>query len=132
VIAFIHSTTVIVADLERSIDFYVDTLGWELRIDAPMPDGTRFVTVAPPGGQAELALAPASRHGVQPGRSLSLGAGMEGVTGISLAVEEVEATYRTLVERGVRFSGPLEEMAWGDRASWLMDPDGNRFFFTGR
>jgi uncharacterized glyoxalase superfamily protein PhnB len=131
-IAYIHSTTVIVSDQARALDFYVGTLGWEKRIDVPMGPDARFVTVAPPGGQAELALGPAHVHGVEPARSMHQGPGMEGTSGISLAVEDVDATYRTLVERGVRFSGPPEPMPWGDRACWLMDPDGNRFFFTGR
>lgn len=131
-ISYIHSATIIVGDQERALDFYVNTLGWEVRIDQMMGDGYRFVTVAPPGGQSELALGPANVLGGTPGVGITGGRGMEGASGISFAVEDVEATYRTLVERGVRFSGPLEETPWGDKATWLMDPDGNRFFFTGR
>ena len=131
-IAFIHSATIIVSDLERAIAFYVDTLGWEKRIDAPMGPDDRFVTVAPPGGQAELALGVARVHGVQPGRSISNAPGMEGTSGISLAVEDFQATYDTLVGRGVRFKGPPEDMPWGDRGAWMLDPDGNSFFLVGK
>ena len=52
-------------------------------------------------------------------------------TGISLAVKDIEATYNSLVEKGVKFSGPLQDMPWGDKATWLIDPDGNAFFFVG-
>jgi uncharacterized glyoxalase superfamily protein PhnB len=131
-IAYIHSATIIVSDQERALDFYVNTLGWEKRIDQVMGDGYRFITVAPPGGQAELALGPASVLGGTPGVGINAGRGMENASGITFAVEEIEATYQTLAERGVRFSGPLEEMPWGDKATWMMDPDGNRFFLTGR
>lgn len=131
-ISYIHSATILVSDQDRALDFYLDTLGWEKRIDAMMGDGYRFVTVAPPGGQAELALGPVSVLGGEPGVGISRGAGMEGASGITFAVDDVDATYQTLVERGVRFSGPPEPMPWGDKATWLMDPDGNRFFFTGR
>jgi catechol 2,3-dioxygenase-like lactoylglutathione lyase family enzyme len=130
-IAYIHSATIIVRDQQAALDFYVNTLGWEKRIDATMGDGYRFITVAPPGGQAELALGPAELHGMEPGVGISRGRGMEGASGISFAVEDVEGTYRTLSERGVRFSGPPEPMPWGDKATWMLDPDGNRFFLTG-
>ena len=131
-ISYIHSATILVSDQERALDFYLSTLGWEKRIDAMMGDGYRFVTVAPPGGQAELALGPVAVLGGEPGVGISRGRGMEGASGITFAVDDVDETYRTLAERGVRFSGPPEPMPWGDRATWLIDPDGNRFFFTGR
>ena len=130
-ITYIHSTTIIVSDQERALDFYVNTLGWEKRIDQVMGDGYRFLTVAPPGGQAELVLGPADVLGKEPGEGITAGRGMENASGISFAVEDVSGTYQTLLERGVRFSGPPEQMPWGDRATWLIDPDGNRFFITG-
>lgn len=130
-ISYIHSTTIIVSDQERALDFYVNTLGWEKRIDAMMGDGYRFLTVAPVGGQAELALGAAQMFTIPPGAGITRGRGMEGASGISFAVDDVDATYRTLVERGVQFSGPPEQMPWGDKATWMMDPDGNRFFLTG-
>jgi catechol 2,3-dioxygenase-like lactoylglutathione lyase family enzyme len=131
-ISYIHSTTIIVSDQERALDFYINTLGWEKRIDAMMGDGYRFLTVAPTGGQAELALGPAQMFSIEPGAGITRGRGMEGASGISFAVDDVDETYRTLSERGVRFTGPPEQMPWGDKATWLLDPDGNRFFFTGR
>lgn len=131
-ISYIHSSTILVSDQERALDFYVNTLGWEKRIDATMGDGYRFVTVAPPGGQAELALGPVDVLGGEPGQGITRGRGMEGASGITFAVDDVDETYRTLSARGVRFSGPPEPMPWGDRATWLFDPDGNRFFFTGQ
>ncbi|HVH14015.1 MAG TPA: VOC family protein [Longimicrobium sp.] len=132
-ISFIHSTTILVADQERALRFYVDTLGWEKRIDATMPDGYRFLTVAPPGGQAELVLGAADVLGGAPGQGIvTRGRGMEGASGITFAVDDVDGTYRALTERGVQFAGEPQDMPWGDRATWMMDPDGNRFFFTGR
>ena len=131
-ITYIHNTTILVSDQERALDLYVNTLGWEQRIDAMMGDGYRFLTVAPVGGQAELALGPADVLGGTPGVGIHGGRGMEGASGISFAVEDVDGTYQALVERGVRFSGPPEQMPWGDKVTWLLDPDGNRFFIVGR
>ena len=131
-ITYIHSTTIIVGDQERALDFYVNTLGWEVRIDQMMGDDYRFLTVAPVGGQSELVLGPAHILGGEPGVGISRGRGMEGASGISFC----GGGHRGHVPgaRGARrqLRGPLEDMPWGDKATWLMDPDGNRFFFTGR
>ena len=132
-ITYIHNTTILVSDQEAALDFYVNTLGWEKRIDEQMSPTYRFLTVAPPGSQTELALGPVSVLGGEPGEGIvRADTGMEGRSGITFAVENVEETYRTLKERGVRFSGEPQPMPWGDRATWLFDPDGNGFFFTGR
>lgn len=130
-IEFIHSATIIVADQEAALDFYVGRLGWEKRIDQTMSDEYRFLTVAPPGAQTELVLGPAHVHGVEPGRAISQGRGMEGASGITFAVDDLDATYRTLLERGVRFSRPPEAMPWGGKGAWMQDPDGNSFFLVG-
>ncbi len=130
-ITYIHSATILVSDQERALDFYVNTLGWEKRIDQMMGDGYRFVTVGPVGGQTELALGPADVLGGTPGGAINPGRGMEGASGISFSVDDVAGTYQALTERGVQFSGPPEETPWGHKATWLIDPDGNRFFLAG-
>lgn len=79
----------------------------------------RFVTVAPIGGDTELALNPPHVVNREPG----------GDSGISLTVADIEETYQSLVDKGVTFTRPLEAMPWGARATWLADPDGNTFFF---
>ena len=126
-----HAVLVFLARITPSRDAYF-TPYFQKRIDQMMGDGYRFVTVGPVGGQAELALGPAHVFGMEPGKGISAGRGMEGASGISFAVDDVAGTYATLVERGVQFSGPPEDMPWGDKATWLIDPDGNRYFFTGR
>lgn len=129
----IHSTTVIVSDQAASLDFYVNKLGWEKRIDNMMGPDYRFLTVAPVGADAELVLGPANVLGVKAGTGLY--GGMEGMgdqSGISLTVENFDETYQLLVDRGVRFARPPEEMPWGDKGAWMLDPDGNSFFLVGR
>lgn len=79
----------------------------------------RFVTVAPFGGDAELALNPPHVTDSGPG----------GDTGISLTVSDIEETYQSLLDKGVTFTKPLEAMPWGAKATWLEDPYGNTFFF---
>lgn len=53
----IHSVG-LVDDIDAAIAFYVDTLGFEKRIDNVVDGGFRFVTVAPVGGQTEIGFNP--------------------------------------------------------------------------
>ena len=46
-------------DPDRSLDFYVDTLGFEKRVDETFADGQmRWIEVAPKGAPTAIALAP--------------------------------------------------------------------------
>lgn len=116
----IHSASIVVSDQDAAFNFYVNTLGWEKRLDQAVGPDYRFITVAPVGGETELALNPPHVVDRQPG----------GDSGISLTVADIEATYQSLLDKGVTFTKPLEAMPWGARATWLQDPDGNTFFFT--
>src|SRR5436189_4639024 len=49
---------VTVADTDRAIDFYVEKLGFEKVVDVPMGPGQRWVEVALPGRETNIALAP--------------------------------------------------------------------------
>lgn len=119
-IDYIHSTTVVVSDQDAALDFYVNTLGWKKELEYPMSDNARFITVAPPGGKTQLSLAPGNWF--TPERSPG------GPSGISCVTSDIDETYKTLTERGVKFTGPVEMMPWGSRAVWFLDPDGNEIF----
>jgi catechol 2,3-dioxygenase-like lactoylglutathione lyase family enzyme len=117
-----HSATVSVADVDKAIDFYVNTLGWEKIMDAPMGPDYRFVTVAPPGATTQLVLALESWGAGGPARG--------GFTGISFISTDIDADYETLSAKGVKFKEPVATMPWGDRATWFYDIDGNEFFLN--
>jgi len=107
---------VTVADTDRAIDFYVDTLGFEKVVDVPMGDAGRWVEVALAGTPTTIALAPPPQ-GQQAG-------GIQ--TGICLDTSDVDADHAALMAAGVdvdeqvtRWGGPVPPMFW------LRDPDGN-------
>jgi catechol 2,3-dioxygenase-like lactoylglutathione lyase family enzyme len=107
---------VTVADTDRAIGFYVDTLGFEKVVDEPMGDAGRWVEVAIPGATTTIALAPPP-PGQDPGGSQ---------TGICLDTKDVDADHAALKAAGVdvdaevaRWGGPVPPMFW------LRDPDGN-------
>lgn len=120
----IHNATIIVADQDAALDFYVNTLGWEKSADQRMSEEMRWLTVKPKGALTELALGVAAwfegENVPGPGR-----------TGISLVSPDIEATYTELTAKGVRFKQPIEMMPWGMKATWFYDPDGNEFFLVG-
>jgi catechol 2,3-dioxygenase-like lactoylglutathione lyase family enzyme len=105
-----------VADTDRAIDFYVDTLGFEKVVDVPMGEAMRWVEVALPGTVTTIALAPPP-----PGQDAG-----GGQTGICLDTSDVDADHAELKAAGVdvddevtRWGGPVPPMFW------LRDPDGN-------
>ena len=107
---------VTVADTDRAIDFYVDTLGFEKVVDVPMGPGMRWVEVAVAGHETTVALAPPP-PGQEAGGSQ---------TGIIFDTTDVDADHAALKAAGVdvdeevtRYGDPVPPMAW------LRDPDGN-------
>jgi catechol 2,3-dioxygenase-like lactoylglutathione lyase family enzyme len=117
-ITHIHSATIIVADKDAAVDFYVTKLGWEKRHDDPVGEGYRFVTVAPPGSPTELVLGSADEYPGTSGPS---------VNQINMNATDIDGTYAAMAERGVDIK-PVETMPWGPKATWWTDPDGNTFF----
>jgi catechol 2,3-dioxygenase-like lactoylglutathione lyase family enzyme len=117
-IAHMHSASVGVDDQDKALDFYLNTLGWEKILDAEFGEGMRFLTVAPPGGQASLVLA-----------SRDWGPEESGATGISFVTHDIDAAYAAMRAKGVEIK-PVELMPWGQKATWFSDPDGNEFFLS--
>jgi len=116
-ISTVGRVCVTVADTDRAIDFYVDTLGFEKVVDVPMGPDMRWVEVALPGTKTTIALAP-------PPPDQKAGGGQ---TGICLDTSDVDADHAALKAGGVDVDD--EVTRWGDGPVppmfWLRDPDGN-------
>src|SRR6266581_1616143 len=93
----LQSVTIYVRDLDRSLNFYVDQLGFQLIFDARVQPGRRWVTVTPPDGTANLTLvAP------EPGSEQSKLIGRPAP--VTFVTEDVIAKFREWSKRGVRFN----------------------------
>ena len=46
-------------------------------------------------------------------------------TGLSFAVDDVEAKHKELLALGVRFTGAPERQSWGGVLATFQDPEGN-------
>jgi catechol 2,3-dioxygenase-like lactoylglutathione lyase family enzyme len=124
-----------VLDQEVAYDFYVNKLGMEVRTDATMDGGFRWLTVGPktqpdmeiilmlvqPGPSGDEATAAKLRELVAAG---AMGAGV-------LEADDVRATYADLKAKGVEFMGEPEEKFYGIETI-MKDPFGNWFSVTQR
>ncbi len=121
----IQDIVVFVRDLDRSLRFYVDQLGFELIADnRTTPGEMGWIEVAPPDGSANLALvAPKPEH---PEYKL-----IGGYRWVLFMTEDVHAKYKEWSERGVHFVTPPENPFWGGTYARFEDPDGNAFGLEG-
>jgi catechol 2,3-dioxygenase-like lactoylglutathione lyase family enzyme len=124
-----------VADQDRSLEFYVGSLGFEKRADFAYGGRHRWVEVAPPGSGNSLALVPSSE-----GES----AGGD-VARCAIATADIEADHAAMRERGVdvdpeiaRTGTPRPGLVSTDvrvedpvpAQFFFRDPDGNRFLIV--
>jgi serine phosphatase RsbU (regulator of sigma subunit)/uncharacterized glyoxalase superfamily protein PhnB len=114
----LHHVDFFVSDLERSLRFVVDGLGFRVLIDQHVDGMGRFVAVGPPDGQTVIVLV-ADR----PGRSMHE---LIGRSSVVLVTDDVEMLYREWMARGVVFTSAPRDTAWGGLVTSLTDPDGNQ------
>jgi phosphoserine phosphatase RsbU/P len=138
-----HAVNVYVRNQERSLRFFLDTLGFQVAFDARVASGQRLVAVAPPDGTTVLTLIQPPPHSLQ---SKLIGR----ATQVVFVTENLAATYREWHSRGVRFQGaprlrrvayeqagtrsgegaPTPDdnaTAWGGAFARFEDPDRNSF-----
>jgi serine phosphatase RsbU (regulator of sigma subunit)/catechol 2,3-dioxygenase-like lactoylglutathione lyase family enzyme len=141
----VQSVTVFVRNLERSLEFYLDQLRFQLAFDARVRPGKRWVAIAPPDGTANLTLVEP-----EPGSEQSKLIGQN--THITFVTEDVVVKFREWSKRGVKFqftprlrrlkygvdsritgpeaaasSGTKRPPIWGGVFTRFKDPDGNVF-----
>jgi predicted enzyme related to lactoylglutathione lyase len=110
-----------VTDQDRALEFYVDTLGFEKRIDAPFGEGLRWIEVAPADATTTIALAPAPA-GTPTGVD----------TGIRLTTADAEADHAELTKSGVDVDADIMRWPGVPLMFSLRDPDGNTLYLVER
>jgi serine phosphatase RsbU (regulator of sigma subunit)/catechol 2,3-dioxygenase-like lactoylglutathione lyase family enzyme len=142
----LHGVRVFVRDLDRSLHFYVDQLGFRLAIDARLQNGERWVAVSPPDGTALLTLA-APAAGTPEHRLIGR------ATQVVLITADVAGRFQEWSRKGVRFSSAPrlrrikydpayapslatprllgdDTPVWGSVSARFRDVDGNGFFLV--
>lgn len=103
-----------VQNVDRSVEFYGESLGWNVDHDQTVSPDLRFVQVTPPGSAC----------------SICFGIGLEMMPEgssqfVQAVVEDADEACAYLRDRGVE-CGDVEELPWG-RFVRFDDPDGNRW-----
>jgi predicted enzyme related to lactoylglutathione lyase len=105
-----------VRDQEAALDFWVNKVGCEVRLDSTI-DTYRWPEVAPPGAEVRLALTKATEEDeIHVGR----------LAGFALEPDDIDATYGQLPSHGVEFTEAPFRAAMGNQAQ-CVDPDGHIF-----
>ena len=118
----VNTVVIPVNDQDRALDFYINTVGLEKRVDVPMGDQYRWVEVAPAGAETTLAV-------VQPPPGKDAG---NHETGIGLYTDDIDAYHGRLKEAGADVDAEISRM--GDPVPplfWFRDPEGNSLMVVG-
>lgn len=107
-----------VTSQDDAVAFYVDTLGFEKRLDAPISPTMRWIEVAPRGATTSIALT--ANEGTTD---------VAADTGIRFTVPDAEAEHAAMRQRGV----PVGDVLRWDGVPPMYtfdDPDGNRLYIV--
>ena len=107
---------IITNDVSRLRAFYVDVLARQ-----PEEDRPEYVEFRTPGAALSMYAQPGLER-YAPGATAA--AANRSVM-VEFEVEDVDAEYWRLRERGLAFVMPPTTQSWGNRAAYLRDPDGN-------
>jgi predicted enzyme related to lactoylglutathione lyase len=103
-----------VSDVERSIAFYRDAVGFHLDHDVSPGNGMRVIQLTPPGSGCSVVFGVGMDDGSVPPGS---------VRNLHLVVDDVDAARRALVGRGVDVSEVVD--LGGVKYAYFADPDAN-------
>lgn len=105
-----------VSDQSRAVEFYVETLGFEKRVEAPMGDNPPWIEVAPQGAATTIALYP-PREGDPTGVD----------THVAFQTDDIDGLHSELKDQGIDVDDEVQRM--GDPVPpmfFIRDPDGNQ------
>lgn len=108
-----------VRDQDRALAFYTEKLGCRVVTDSPFDGTQRWIELAFPRAETKLVLFTAQ------GQAAMIG----GFMNVTFMADDVEATARELMARGVEFVQPPQRADWGT-AAIFKDVDGNRFVLS--
>jgi catechol 2,3-dioxygenase-like lactoylglutathione lyase family enzyme len=113
-----------VSDQDRALEFYVDKLGFEKRVDFEYGGTHRWIEVAPPGSTNAIALVPPSE-----GKAVR-----DDRTYCAFTTADIESDHATLRARGVDVDAEIARKGTGRAGlisieTMVKDPVPPQFFF---
>ena len=121
-ISKVGTVVVPVTDQERALEFHIETLGFEKRIDVSVDNQYRWVEVAPAADAVTtLAIVPPP-----PGSPAG-----NADTGIALNTDDIDGDHADLKAAGVDVDPEVSRMGAPVPAMfWFRDPDGNKLLIV--
>ncbi|CAM5238740.1 VOC family protein OS=Streptomyces alboniger OX=132473 GN=CP975_09865 PE=4 SV=1 [Streptomyces alboniger] len=111
-----------VSDIDRSMAFYRDKLGFHVDIDTEVMPGMRIVQLTPPGSGCSIALADSLWDTIGGGTPPAVGS----YQGLQLCVADARTAHAELTARGLDISEPVQHAPQdGGTFMYFKDPDGN-------
>lgn len=102
-----------VSDLEQSLDFYVNKIGFHLDHDVQPGNGMRIIQLTPTGSACSVVFGTGMGDANPPGS----------IKNLHLVVEDIEAARKVLADNGVDIS-EIQDMG-GVKYAYFADPDQN-------
>lgn len=120
----IRLASVWVKDQDKSLNFYLDKLGFEKQADIDMGKGFRWIEVRPPNAETAITLAKP-----YPGQE---GVSIGGFTNIVFATDNMSKTFEDLNSKGVKFIEEPKMQEFGIMQAIFADIDDNIFVLVER
>jgi glyoxylase I family protein len=105
----IKLVSILVENQDHALKFYTEVVGFKLSKDIPVGAGFRWITLVAPEGHpdVELALEPNANP---VGKTFQTGLFEQNIPATAFEVDDIQAEYRRLKDRGVVFTMPPTEM----------------------
>jgi catechol 2,3-dioxygenase-like lactoylglutathione lyase family enzyme len=114
-------TSIPVADQDRALAFYTDTLGFRIITDAPFNDDQRWIELGIGGADTKIVLFTPDEHRER----------ISAASHVTFWSADVRKTYAELKARGVTFEGEPQVAEWGSFAVFR-DSEGNQFVLSSK
>jgi lactoylglutathione lyase len=121
----IGGKVVMVSDQKSALDFYVNKLGLQKRVDMQFGE-MRWLEVAPENSQSTISLMEPSPKFMAPKVAENAKRTIGMPTGIWFYTNDIQSTYNELKQNSVDVSEPKKQ-EWGGIMSIIKDQDGNEY-----
>ena len=109
-----------VTDLERTLDFYVNKLGFAEMMRLHHDNGDVWLVYLRITDDQYLEVFPGAENDRAPGWNAN------GMNHMCLAIDDIQALVGEIEAAGIPLLLPLKKAADGNWQAWIEDPDGNR------
>ncbi|RYE07577.1 MAG: VOC family protein [Hyphomicrobiales bacterium] len=112
-----------VYDLEKSLDFYRDKLGFREMMRIDHPDGGLWLVYLRITDEQFIEIFPGAENDRSPGWNGNA------ISHVCLTVDDLDAVVDRVEQAGIKLLIDKKTAADGNRQAWVEDPDGNRVEF---